>query len=1182
MARVHSVLLPLLLVYWSLAPVRVVAGADARGRAEPVDTFDQLIAQAARASADKGLTKARLAEQIGIELGDWYCCGPFRDEEFGILRDSFRCAFEPEKDVLRAGRKPANLKKVYDARRFPGMLAAERRWSAQPQWIDGYRHGLPRGPAPSRCESVYLYRTITVARPASLAMTIFAEDCIAVWLNGERIAEALDAELTSPERYSRYSTSLEGQLDLSAGANRVLVKVTSKFGAHGFAFSLPQIMPGHPVRPGETGPTFLGRGTSNTNFTPLDGPLFSEQPESREYPVPQTTEACVRRVAELLNLSEGTVAEATGEGSESLRQLQDLSRRVARYADAAARLERFRFDVAPTPMYDPPTLSIEPQRDRLYGATSGGRTYLERLKSVREEVEPALRSRTEKAVLSAERALEGFWQEQVGQLPPIAFLRCPVAFENAVCPWDSPGRTPPASICVYDPSRPEKGARVIFGQDDVMIYDMNVSWDGKTIFFSARFPHHAEHFRIYEVGVGGEHPKQITRGPGDDISPCELPSGQLAFVSTRADTMVICQPRESGVLYVCDRDGGRVRKVSANIDSDHTPQVTDDGRLLFTRWDYGIEKNVFTRQALWTQNPDGTSLRLFFGNTIERPNGFWKARPIPGRPEVVCVLGPHHQWQSGMIGLAWNGAGTEALRGIGFRYVTTEAPQQGDHPRPMAYRDPFPLNERLFLVSYGGDGAQKLRLYLLDDRGNRKCIYEAKDNLSCLYPLPLNARERPPVIPARAHNVEFAAADPAVGPDDRDTRDWATMVLQDVYRGISTHVKRGEAKHLQIMEQLFRPKYECDDPVGVHGIQVVIGRGTSHVRRLIGNVPIEDDGSAHFKVPPLRNISFNLLDAEGKLLMRMGSDIHVMPGEVTGCVGCHEVRESTDPPVIQKSAPKAVQRAPSVPTRPNWATHGLLDYQKVIQPVWDRYCVECHSGPKADGMIDLSSDRTRLFCMSYDHLVERGLVSWHSIAANDSDENTPKSLGSRVSRLCRYIDTPEHCQQSIPPELRRRVYTWIDANVPYYATYRFTRPGTNGGRDAWTLDQRFYETFDRRCMSCHRRRAYNQSWRGGPMTVSSKLWANQALSTNAFQFTSPKAALYGPHFRVNLTRPAHSLLLVAPLSESAGGLGLCRQSDGRAVFKDSKDPDYQFMLRQIETARRNLSNHPRMDMQDTG
>ena len=97
-----------------------------------------------------------------------------------------------------------------------------------------------------------------------------------------------------------------------------------------------------------------------------------------------------------------------------------------------------------------------------------------------------------------------------------------------------------------------------------------------------------------------------------------------------------------------------VRKVSGNTLSDHTPQVLNDGRVLFTRWDYGIDKNVFCRQNLWTMNPDGTGFRLFGSNTKEDPDGFWHARAIPGRPEVVCVFGPHHSNHGGMIGLVWN------------------------------------------------------------------------------------------------------------------------------------------------------------------------------------------------------------------------------------------------------------------------------------------------------------------------------------------------------------------------------------------------------------------------------------------------------------------------------------------------------------------------------------------------
>jgi len=175
---------------------------------------------------------------------------------------------------------------------------------------------------------------------------------------------------------------------------------------------------------------------------------------------------------------------------------------------------------------------------------------------------------------------------------------------------------------VFDPSRPEEPPRVVFHEPDTTIFDMNVSFDAETIFFSARRKGVSGGWQIYEIGVDGRNLKQITKDASDNISPCPLPDGRIMFVSTRRGHWVICAPRRAGLLFVCNRDGTGVRQVSANIDSDHTPQVMDDGRVLFTRWDYGVEKNVFARHALWTMNPDGTGLRLFFNmsydNLVER------------------------------------------------------------------------------------------------------------------------------------------------------------------------------------------------------------------------------------------------------------------------------------------------------------------------------------------------------------------------------------------------------------------------------------------------------------------------------------------------------------------------------------------------------------------------------------
>ena len=175
----------------------------------------------------------------------------------------------------------------------------------------------------------------------------------------------------------------------------------------------------------------------------------------------------------------------------------------------------------------------------------------------------------------------------------------------------------------------------------------------------------------------------------------------------------------------------------------------DDGRVMFTRWDYGVDKGVFQRHGVWTMNPDGSRLQFFFGNTVLDPNAFWQCVPVPGRPEVrLDVRRPSRRalWRGGP---ALEPAGLEAPRGEGFRFLTPEYPTYFDGDFWNGYMDPHPLNEHEFLVSYGGDGGQKNRLYLLDSRGNQTCIWEEAGELGCYNP-------------ARAAAARASAGDSAV------------------------------------------------------------------------------------------------------------------------------------------------------------------------------------------------------------------------------------------------------------------------------------------------------------------------------------------------------------------------------------------------------------------------------------
>ena len=138
-----------------------------------------------------------------------------------------------------------------------------------------------------------------------------------------------------------------------------------------------------------------------------------------------------------------------------------------------------------------------------------------------------------------------------------------------------------------------------------------------------------------------------------------------------------------------------------------------------------------------------------------------------------------------------------------------------------------------------------------------------------------------------------------------------------------------------------------------------------HLRRLVGVVPVESDGSAYFLAPGLKDISFNALDAEGRTIMKTGYPIQVMPGETIGCIGCHESRHMAPPDI--RSMPIAIKRTVSMPKQPDWGTKGIVDSVKVVQPVLDKYCIRCHRGPKPDAILDLSNDKTRFFNMAYNY-----------------------------------------------------------------------------------------------------------------------------------------------------------------------------------------------------------------------
>jgi len=1155
-----------------------------------------------------------------VKLGTWRRIGPFRDRGpllnwMDNVASSYACTYDVEKDAMAGGGLP-RLDKKYPSPNFPATPNAVRTWAEHPEWIDGYYQQLPRGPAPSAGETQYVYREITADKPVTVQI-----DCILRAPESDRRMNAYGMEHW--RRTGRYTWWVNGKeiikwggkgfgdmpqratVQFRKGRNHFLAKFTNNRHAYGFAFSLYGRHPNlrhergfeglwRPLEVNKTSdlPFFREPGKQPAWFVtestwleslvasrdkllktrgaakqfvaiwPALYAAFDSPKDRREISLAQAL--CGKNAAELLGKKAHALeawlasrfldhARKTlfrpkppkSDGRPARQVIADVTQ-LAHYQDSLHRLAALRFHPEPMAGVEHAAVdskgrivpAIEKALER-YPTSPAGDRHTARLAELALTVQPLLEklSTTDDPmpgeVLAAAEALGRMWDRTIGELPELLFLERPTYSYDSMMFVGAGGKE--GAVRVFEP-KPRR-VRTLF---DVPCptHEISLSWDGKTVFIGGGGQVHA-------VGVDGQELRRLQSGQ----SPCEMPDGRIVFFDNDAGCSPCKASKPRQLLFISDADGKNRKVVSANLTIDTSPSVMNDGRILFARWDYGVNKNVFNRHAVWVQNPDGTAIDLFFGNTVIDPRSMGRPRQVPGRPEVITVFGPHHRHLTGLVGLIWDGNGKEAADGLGFRRVTRDTASVGDKPPVYAYQDAQPLNEQLFLVSYGGRPDRKVGLYLLDRSGNKKCILETTGTSGVHSAQVFGARRRPPAIPDRSRIANWV---PKVDLfkqmlSDPDWDQKATMLVQDVYQGMEPEIERGRAKYLAVMEQVIQS--------GGRGGSMGVGT-IWYANRVVGLVPIEKDGSAYFEVPALRSLYFHVLDKEGRMLMTQGSDYHAMPGESRSCVGCHEQRKGILTPSIPQGVPIAARKAPLRPRMPDWGTNGIIEYEATVQPVLDEYCIECHSGRDPKGNLNLTGDRTTVYNMSYMELTDRMLVHFapgtgrtHAQPTNDCDEQAPLSRGSLLSKMTKHIQDPGHCKKKISFEEQLRVFLWIDSNVPFYGHCRQKSPTVLEDKARKDLAG----VHKKRCAGCHRN--------GSPDTRSGLNEAHSQVHVGTFRPGQWGIAPSGMRVRhLNLSHPAHSPALQAPLAKGAGGWGLCKGKDGTAVFGSEEDPDYRKIL----------------------
>ncbi|MHC4996516.1 MAG: HzsA-related protein, partial [Planctomycetota bacterium] len=697
-----------------------------------------------------------------------------------------------------------------------------------------------------------------------------------------------------------------------------------------------------------------------------------------------------------------------------------------------------------------------------------------------------------------------------------------------------------SQLCVLDLKTGQ--VNTLLKDDRGTFRDPAVHYDGAKILFSYR-KGGSDHFHLYEMDVNGDNLTQLTTGPHDDYEPAYLPDGGITFVSTRANRWVGCWLTHVGTVYRCDADGGDIQELSSNLEHDNTPWPLPDGRVMYQRWEY-IDRSQVRFHHLWTMNPDGTDQRILYGN-MHPGSVFIDAKPVPDSREVILIDSPGHgrKEHEGFVALLTDENGPDD-------------PASLKHLTKIGYRDPYALSKDLFIA------ARKRDLVALTRDGQEHPLFKLTEPR---FPKERLLHEPRPVTPQQREVVLPSHTD--------ENQETGTMLLANVYIGRKMDsVPKGSIKKLLIMEPLAKPINYTG------GMDPLTYGGSFMLERVLGTVPVEPDGSAHFKVPARRPIFFIALDANDNSVKRMHSFTSVMPGETTSCIGCHEERNTVlaanlPSPLAARRPPSAIRKIEGIPE--------VFDFPRDIQPILDKHCVECHNPQQRDGNVLLTGDRGPMFSHSYYTLTIR-----RQFADGRNREHAnyePYAVGAAASPLMQKLRGEHYGAQLSEAEIKTIRY-WIEAAATYPGTYAALGTGMIGGYQQnkpainneleWPTSRMGAAAINHRCAPCHNKR----------LKLPRILADESGISFWKPSLDDP--ALHGSrHIVFNLTHPEQSLILLGPLAREAGGYGACYQvkPNGQIdrsvdVFKDTGDPYYQAILAMIQAGKDRLDRIKRFDM----
>ena len=530
-------------------------------------------------------------------------------------------------------------------------------------------------------------------------------------------------------------------------------------------------------------------------------------------------------------------------------------------------------------------------------------------------------------------------------------------------------------------------------------------------------------FHLYAINVDGTGLRKLTEGLYDDFDPCPLPDGRIAFMSSRRGGYIRCngpfEPLPTYTLHCIDADGTNLRTLSWHETPEWNPSVLNDGRIVYTRWDY-VDRSAAHFHGLWASNPDGSAPVVLFGNYTMNLSAAYQPRAVPNSNKIAFIAGAHHALIGGSLVL-FDPAKAKYDPDTGedcfdsLERLTPEVcfPETSEGWPNSYYSSPLPLSEDRFLLAFSFQPLPRMDyirdsqsgLYYYDRFGNMELLYRDPD-ISLVAPIPIQSRSTPPVL---ASALEPQLAEKNEG----------EFLLTDVKWSHFPLLENRPIKTLRIYEVLLK--------VSSHVANVPrLGYANAEsARKYLGEVPVEEDGSAYFRAPAEVPLYFQAVDAEGKAVQSMRSITYLQRGERRSCVGCHEPLSAAPPQSVAHKT--AMHREPSR-IIPGPSGSNPMSYPQLIQPVLDKHCAECHPSwtGEAEGNFSVSYNKLAPHVRFY----EWGDRSISQITTR------PGECGADMSSLSSLMNDADHKDvfETMSEDAKRRIYLWLDANAPFYGT----------------------------------------------------------------------------------------------------------------------------------------------------